>query len=93
MKNFGLFLIIVIAFGSIGHAQVTSKLDKQIKKKKTYSEDVIDEVYGITMYEKLNPMLDGDSTRMCMVMHVMDGLPTSMIMAISFTKDIMWMVS
>ena len=65
MKNFGLFLIIVIAFGSIGHAQVTSKLDKQIKKKKTYSEDVIDEVYGITMYEKLNPMLDGDSTRMC----------------------------
>ncbi len=65
MKNFGLFLIIVIAFGPISHAQVTSKLDKQIKKKKTYSEDVIDEVYGITMYEKLNPMLDGDSTRMC----------------------------
>jgi hypothetical protein len=47
------------------YGQVTPNLKDQIKKDNGYSEDVVDDIYGITIYEKLNPMLDGDSTRMC----------------------------
>ena len=38
--------------------------DKQIKSDVKYSEDIIDEVYGITIYEPLNLGLSADSVRM-----------------------------
>ncbi len=43
----------------------TPSLEDQIKKKPVYTADIVDETYGITLYDGLNPMLDGDSTRMC----------------------------
>ena len=39
-------------------------LDSQIPQDKKYTADVVDDVYGITLYEKLNLALEGDSVRM-----------------------------
>ncbi|MFT7155330.1 MAG: hypothetical protein ACI8Q1_000331 [Parvicella sp.] len=41
-----------------------SKFKDQIKTKKKYTKEVVDEVYGITMYEPFNMILSGDSVRM-----------------------------
>jgi len=40
------------------------ELDEQIPKKQVYTADIVDNVYGITLYEPLNMVLSGDSSRM-----------------------------
>lgn len=65
MKKLSIILVSVGLVGSVAQAQVNPNLEGQIKKEKVYTEEVVDDVYGITIYEKLNPMLDGDSTRLC----------------------------
>lgn len=68
-----LFLLGALALGvqlSVS-AQVTESLENQVANKdgaphtNAYDEGIVDETYGITMYEALNPMIEGDSTRMC----------------------------
>ena len=61
MKHFILFLLI-IPIGILGQ---NKDLEKQIPKKKKYeASEVVDEVYGITIYEPLNMALSRDSVRM-----------------------------
>jgi len=38
--------------------------DKQLEDNQSYSEDIVDEIYGITIYESLNLGLSADSVRM-----------------------------
>ena len=65
MKKLCLYVILTSFCLPVNFAQVSSQLNKQIKKPQVYDQSVIDDVYGITLYEALNPMLGGDSTRMC----------------------------
>lgn len=67
-----LILIGALIFGgqALIFSQVTQNLEDQISKKdgvpdnNVYDESIVDPTYGIIVYESLNPMVDGDSTRM-----------------------------
>jgi len=61
VKNIFLVLI-VFNLNSFCFAQFD--FDDQLPEDKKYTEDIIDEVYGITIYEPLNMGLSADSVRM-----------------------------
>jgi antitoxin component YwqK of YwqJK toxin-antitoxin module len=65
MKKLSFILAAAVLSGTVANAQVTADLQSQIKKDKLYTSADVDEVYGVNLYEGLNPMLEGDSTRMC----------------------------
>ncbi|MFN3916223.1 MAG: toxin-antitoxin system YwqK family antitoxin [Flavobacteriales bacterium] len=54
------FIIALLFIGT-----VNAQLRKSDRKVIEYDSSVVDETYGIIIYEKLNPYLEGDSTRMC----------------------------
>lgn len=59
------FIIIVLLI-SIKYSVVISQqdLESQLAKDPVFTENIVDEVYGITHYEPLNMALNGDSVRM-----------------------------
>lgn len=59
-----LLLILLTAFS---FSQTFGQVDyeKQMPAKPKLDRSIIDSTYGITLYEPLNVMLDGDSVRMC----------------------------
>jgi antitoxin component YwqK of YwqJK toxin-antitoxin module len=59
--KFGL-LLVCVCISVVAGAQ--GIFDKQLPKR-TYDTTIVDSVYGITIYEKLNAVLDGDSVRKC----------------------------
>ena len=61
MKN---QFIIIFLFFICFQSKAQFNFDKQVKNEIKYSEDIIDEVYGITIYEPLNLGLSPDSVRM-----------------------------
>ncbi len=61
MKKLGLVLFL---FGCYAAGQSQNDLTKKELYYNVYkAEDILDSIYGITMYEKLNPRLGGDSIR------------------------------
>jgi antitoxin component YwqK of YwqJK toxin-antitoxin module len=56
----GVFFIVTICFANI-YGQGNFK--KQLPEQKKYSADIVDEKFGIVLYEKLNMVLSGDSIR------------------------------
>lgn len=60
MKRILLASVIFLGLNAVGQ----SKFDEQLPDKPIYTEDVVDPVYGITIYEPLNMALAGDSVRM-----------------------------
>lgn len=66
MKAFKIIVLtgLLLAFYTSANAQFNLK--RQLPEKTKYeAEKVIDSTYGIVMYEPLNLMLNGDSTRLC----------------------------
>jgi antitoxin component YwqK of YwqJK toxin-antitoxin module len=61
--NRSLFLLFIV-FTSVLNAQ-NNLTDPKLYHDVYTPENVIDSIYGITMYEKLNQRLSGDSTRNC----------------------------
>ena len=61
MKN---QFIIIFLFFICFQSKAQFNFDKQVKNEIKYSENIIDEVYGITIYEPLNLGLSPDSVRM-----------------------------
>lgn len=47
------------------HLNAQKLLEKYQPEKKTYDRSIIDSTYGIQIFDKLNPLLGGDSTRNC----------------------------
>lgn len=62
MTKFILTTIFLFALILIGTSQ--QNLEDQLTKAPTYDQSIVDDVYGITLYEPLNISLDGDSVRM-----------------------------
>ncbi len=62
MTNYLLPILFVLAF--ILNATGQQNLEDQIAKEPVFTEDFVDETYGITHYEPLNLALNGDSVRM-----------------------------
>ena len=60
MKN--ILLLIFIASSTFAYTQ--TDLESQIPKEVKYDNSVVDETYGIQLYEPLNMVLEGDSVRM-----------------------------
>ena len=60
MKSIVLLSVFIISAAS--YAQMD--LESQIPKEKTYGKSIIDDIYGIQLYEPLNMALEGDSVRM-----------------------------
>ena len=59
------FIILTISIYCIGFESIGQfNFDKQVNTDIKYSENIIDEVYGITIYEPLNLGLSADSVRM-----------------------------
>lgn len=58
MKSFSFILFSVLIY-NIAEAQLLG----QISEKRYKQSQILDPVYGIKLYEKLNPVLDGDSLR------------------------------
>ena len=56
MRKLCLFVILTSFCLPVNFAQVSSQLKEQIKKPQLYDQSVIDDVYGITLYEALNPI-------------------------------------
>ena len=55
-------LLSVFLISAVSYAQID--LESQIPKDKTYDKSIIDDTYGIQLYEPLNMVLEGDSVRM-----------------------------
>lgn len=51
--------------GVFAQPDINDQLDAQVPEIHTYSEDIVDSVYGVTIYESLNLQLGGDSVRHC----------------------------
>lgn len=62
MTKFLFSLFFVVSLLITGFSQ--QDLEKQIDKEPVFTEDFVDEIYGITYYEPLNLALNGDSVRM-----------------------------
>ncbi len=60
MKNILLFSLLITSTASFAQPD----LESQVPKEKKYDATIVDETYGITMYEGLNLALEGDSVRM-----------------------------
>lgn len=65
MKKGVLVFSIITLVSSLAIGQIGAKIKKQVPHTTVYKADIVDATYGITIYERLNPMIDGDSTRMC----------------------------
>lgn len=70
MKRF--ILISTVIFGGLLTSQAQD-LSSQVPDAKKYTKDIVDETYGITMYEPLNVALGGDSVRMDANGYAADG--------------------
>lgn len=62
MTKILLSTLLLLTLTFLGYSQ--QNLEKQITKPPTYDESIVDEVYGIQLYEPLNLALKGDSVRM-----------------------------
>jgi len=60
MKN--ILLLSLLVTSSISYAQ--PDLESQVPKEKKYDKSIVDDTYGIQLYESLNMALEGDSVRM-----------------------------
>ena len=65
MRNLLLLSFIASLFSCYNAVAQDSALAAQLPKKLTYSEEVVDPIYGIELYEALNFALEGDSVRNC----------------------------
>ena len=57
-----IILLILFFISAISYAQID--LESQIPQEKKYDKSIVDDTYGIQLYEPLNMVLEGDSVRM-----------------------------
>lgn len=67
MRHYLLIAAVFLGSATNVQGQVTEKLKDQVTKedqaKQGHDASIVDPTYGITIYDNLNPMVEGDSTR------------------------------
>ena len=57
-----IILLSLFLISAVSYAQID--LESQVPQEKKYDNSIVDETYGIQLYEPLNMVLEGDSVRM-----------------------------